>query len=683
MKTRRLKAAVAVTAAGVLALSACTSGGGETPTTPAGGTTAAEETTTAAEETTTEAETTEETEAPTTEETTEAAPAAEAPPTDTSDNPACLQDIGVTATEEGEIFFSTGEQEYSGYNTITADTYSTYNSVISGQMTSGFMYFGTDGTICRNTDFGTFDLVSGLGGDDEPMVVEYTISDDAVWSDGTPITINDYLLDWAAQNPEFVMEGEENPVFNHVSSSGPVYIPEGPQGEVGGKTFTVEYSEKYPDWQLMIGGTLPAHVLAESAGLTSDELAQAVLDRDAETVKSVAGFWNGEGGWLSEPGQLPDPAIAPSSGPYQLMPNGWVAGQSITLEPNPAWWGTPPATSKLTFRFLDAGQHVQALANQELHVIDPQATVDTILQLEAQGDAVTILQGSTLTWEHLDFNFRGEWVNEDPITEAEAADPTVQEETEAETVPAALFSDEAGGLAAREAFALCVPRQAIVDTLIAPLSPDTTLMNAREVFPFQDTYDEVVSAAYDGRYDVVDLDAARAKFEEAGLEDGVTLRLGYNGPNPRRQSTVELIKASCDQVGFNVEDVSNNQFFTRTLPNGAYDVALFAWAGSGQIASGQNIYANDESGRPNPQNYGEYSNPEVDAAFRTLASSLDSSVHTEQIKIIEQHLWDDLFGLPIYAHPGVAAHDSNLENVIDTAGQDGVSWNASQWAFAE
>ena len=35
----------------------------------------------------------------------------------------------------------------------------------------------------------------------------------------------------------------------------------------------------------------------------------------------------------------------------------------------------------------------------------------------------------------------------------------------------------------------------IVDTLIKPISPDSVVMNAREVFPFQDNYDAVVAAA--------------------------------------------------------------------------------------------------------------------------------------------------------------------------------------------
>src|SRR5699024_12086767 len=63
----------------------------------------------------------------------------------------------------------------------------------------------------------------------------------------------------------------------------------------------------------------------------------------------------------------------------------------------------------------------------------PQPTVDTLAQLENLGDAVAIQKGDTLTWEHLDFNF------------AEGNAMT--------------------NLELRKAFAMCVPRQQIVDNL--------------------------------------------------------------------------------------------------------------------------------------------------------------------------------------------------------------------------
>ena len=568
-----------------------------------------------------------------------------APPTE-SGPAGCLQDVGITASKDGEVKFTAGPGDWSSYNGLTSATYSTYNSAIGDQMISSFTYFGTDGTICENKDFGTMEVLS-----EDPLEIKYTINDAAVWSDGTPVTINDYLLEWASQNPEFIAPGfanGENPdataVFDHVSTSFAKYMPEGPVGELGGKEFTVTYTNPNPDYKIIIGTAMPEHVVAKQSGLEPGGLAQAILDRDAETVKSAATFWNT--GWIFNPGELPAADVIPSSGPYVVKEGGWQAGNSLTLTANENYWGTPAATKDLVFRFIGDAQQVQALGNKDVQVIQPQATVDTVGQLEGLGSAVTIETGSSLTWEHLDFNHRENNVFGNPDT----------------------------GLTLRTAFAHCVPRQQIVDTLIAPIAPDTVLMNAREVFPFQDNYDEVVSAAYDGRFDTPDPEKAKALVAESGVATPIDVRIGYRAGNQRRTETVAAIQSACKDAGFNVIDSADPDFFKKANVTGDYEVALYAWAGSGQITSGENIYATGK-----PQNTSKFSSPVVDAAWAELVSTLDPAVHLEQTKIIEKELWDQLHGIPLYAHPLVVAYDSTLSNVRATATQDQVSWNAPQW----
>lgn len=477
------------------------------------------------------------------------------------------------------------------------------------------------------------------------MTVEYTLADNAAWSDGTPIAYEDYLLDWAAQA---IADGKDEkgnpkPLFNHVGGLDfGTRVLEGPKGEVGGKTFTYEYKDPYPDYQLQVGGAFPSHIVAEQAGMTVEELVKAIQDKDVEKLRPAAKFWNE--GWLSPtPGTLPDPAITPVSGPYKLK--SWTAGQSVTLEANEKYFGTPAATKTLVYRFLSPDTHVQALANGDLNVIEPQAVVDTVAQIEALGDSVKTESGQSLTWEHLDFNFNN-----------------------------GVFKDS---LELREAFAMCVPRQQIVDNLIKPVDPEAVIMNAREVFPFQDNYADVVGASYDGRYDKVDIEGAKAKIAASGVEGPIKVRIGYSAPNPRRTNEVALIKSSCDEAGFEIEDVGNKDFFAKTLPNGDYEVALFAWAGSGQIVSGQNIYASTGQ-----QNYGGYKNDKVDAAWEALGSTLDTAKQQEQVKIIEKELWDTLYGIPVFAHPGLVAYDATISNVRKTATQSTVAWNAEQWVRA-
>ena len=546
-----------------------------------------------------------------------------------------LADLGDVETEDGSIAYSVGADDFLSYNGLQSNTYTTYNSAVADRMFSSFWYFGTDGSIIPNEDFGTYEKTS-----DDPLTVKYTISDDAKWSDGTPVTAGDFIVHWAANNDTVKAEGSETPLFDSISFEQGKYIPEAPEGEADGKEFTVTYPEPYADWEILISTALPAHIVAKEAGMSFEELVTAAKEKDVEALTPAAEFWND--GWDFSPGELPDASLVPSMGPYKFKDGGWQAGQSITLEANPEYWGTPAATKELVLRFADPKTHVQALQNGDLDVIEPQATVDTLQQLEGLGDDVNVQTGDQLTWEHVDYN-RGE---------------------------GSVFADSPE---LREAFALCLPRQQIVDNLIKPIYADAQVMNLREVFPFQDKYQEVVDEAYPKEMDEPNIEKAKELVEKSGVSTP-TVRLGYQAGNQRRTETVALIKSSCDQAGFDVQDANSPVFFKEVMPAGDYDAALYAWAGSGQKASGANIYQSDGA-----QNQQSYNNPEVDAAWDKLATSLDENEQLEQVKTIEKLLWEDFQAIPLYAHPGLVGHKADVANVRDTAAQSGALWNVEQW----
>ena len=546
-----------------------------------------------------------------------------------------LADLGDVETQDGSIAYSVGADDFLSYNGLQSNTYTTYNSAVVDRLFSSFWYFGTDGSIIPNKDFGTYEKTS-----DDPLTVKYTISDDAKWSDGTPVTAGDFIVHWAANNDTVKAEGSETPLFDSISFEQGKYIPEAPEGEADGKEFTVTYPEPYADWEILISTALPAHIVAKEAGMSFEELVTAAKEKDVEALTPAAEFWND--GWDFSPGELPDASLVPSMGPYKFKDGGWQAGQSITLEANPEYWGTPPATKELVLRFADPKTHVQALQNGDLDVIEPQATVDTLQQLEGLGEDVNVQTGDQLTWEHVDYN-RGE---------------------------GSVFADSPE---LREAFALCLPRQQIVDNLIKPIYADAQVMNLREVFPFQDKYQEVVDEAYPKEMDEPNIEKAKELVEKSGVSKP-TVRLGYQAGNQRRTETVALIKSSCDQAGFDVQDANSPVFFKEVMPAGDYDAALFAWSGSGQKASGANIYQSDGA-----QNQQSYNNPEVDAAWDKLATSLDENEQLEQVKTIEKLLWEDFQAIPLYAHPGLVGHKADVANVRDTAAQSGALWNVEQW----
>lgn len=561
---------------------------------------------------------------------------------------------GEGAGPEGVVAFTTGADEYNGYNNLLSSTYSTGNSVVNDRMMMGFGYFDPEGVWQNGTDLGSYEMVS-----EDPLTVEYTINEEAVYQGGTPITCEDYYMDWVSQNPQWILDaqaeagnttdaGEGAPLFDHVSAAATYALPveNGPDCEAGDKSFTITYNAPNPDWELVVAGALPSHVMAEKVGMSKEELFEAFKNEDFEVAQQVAEEWNN---WYSpNPGELPPIEETPSFGPFTYLEGGWQPGEYITLVPNPDWWGEEPGVEELVFRFIAPEGQLQALDNQDVNVIEPQGTQDALNTLEGMS-GIEILTGPTLIWEHLDYNW------------AEGS----------------VFSDANGGLELREAMAYCVPREDIVERLVRPLVEDTIVMNAREYFPTDAEYEEVVAASYDGRYDEVDIDKAKELVEASGVENP-TVRIGYSAPNQRRADTVALVQSSCAEAGITVEDIGSADFFAPggALDTGNYDMALFAWSGSGQIVSGRNIYHTDGQ-----QNYHAWSNPTVDAEWDKINGSLDEEVWLESKKIIETETWNDLYNLPLYAHPGIVAYTEGLQNVERNVTQSGVVWNAEEWTW--
>lgn len=488
-----------------------------------------------------------------------------------------------------------------------------------------------------NEELGTYDKTS-----DDPLTVEYQINDDAVWSDGEPIDCDDFLLDWATQSGHYLTDevgedGQPLPLFTTPSSVA-YGLVEKPDCEPGAKDFTLVYTEPFVDWKLTTSDFLPAHIAAEQGGVTSEQLIEAIRADDMATLTAVAQWWNT--GWDMQQGQLLDAAMIPSSGPYVI--DSWEAGQSMTLKANPEYWGTPPKTDTIVVRFIAQDQQVQALANGEVNVISPQVSVDLRTSLDQLGDQVEVIEGDLLTWEHVDFNQN----------------------------PGEPFADRN----LREAFAKCIPRQQIVDNLIKPVNSEAVTMDLREIFPWDEAYDEVRDAAVGDDFAEPDVAGAKALVDAAGAA-GTEVRIARADGNQRRGDTVALIKSSCDQAGFNVVDAPVPDMGQVLGDPSGFQALLFGWAGSGNLASGASIYSTGQGQNP----YG-YSNADVDAAWAELILTLDEDRQVELLTDIETGLWGDIFNVPLFAHPGITAHSPDVEGVVHNAAQTQVSFNMEQWA---
>jgi peptide/nickel transport system substrate-binding protein len=525
-------------------------------------------------------------------------------------------------------------QEFNSYNNNTTEANALKNTVVLNQVLRGFYTFAPDGSIMRDTEFGTFEKTS-----DDPLTVEYSFNEDAVWSDDDPIDCDDAVLHWLSQSG---VTGEKG--FLPASTTG-YDLMEKPQCEDGDKSFTVVYKEPFADWESLFAfvSIMPAHIVEQQGGV-ADIITAADKPTDPSLAKAIA-FWNT--GWALNPGEL-KPEIMPSAGPYII--DNWTAGNSLTLKPNSKWWGDPPASETIVVKFIADDQQTQALQNGELNIMEPQPQVDLVKQLEALGDAVKVQSGDQYSYEHVDYNFK------------------------------TVFADKK----VREAFAKCLPREQIVNNLVRPQNPNAKILQSRFIFPFQPQYADFENSVGGQDYNEVDIPAAKALLEEAG-KVGTPVRVGWNknpqAPNQRRVDTVALIKASCDQAGFNIQDAGVATFFDKELSAGQWDVALFAWIGSPTVSANAPIFQTKGAGGRGGQNHGQYSNPEVDELLDQLNRELDKDKQVEILKQIDTILWTDLATIPLFPFPGLLATDTKVQNVELNATQADVTWNAFNWSL--
>jgi peptide/nickel transport system substrate-binding protein len=168
--------------------------------------------------------------------------------------------------------------------------------------------------------------------------VTYDIADDAVWSDGVPITSTDFKYTWdqiAHTDDVYDKTGYTN--IQSVDDSNP-------------KVAVVTFSKPFGDWKgLFTGnyGIFPSHILQGK-------------DRDA-TMKDGYDF---------------------SGGPWIIQQ--WVKTDNITLVPNPKYWGTKPSLDKVIFKFQpDTSSEFTAFKSDQVSMIYPQPQLDAVDQINA------------------------------------------------------------------------------------------------------------------------------------------------------------------------------------------------------------------------------------------------------------------------------------------------------------
>jgi peptide/nickel transport system substrate-binding protein len=475
-----------------------------------------------------------------------------------------------------------------------------------------------------------------LSTDGGTQVNTYTISDDAVWSDGTPITAEDFVYTWNAQRSADPADGGCEGVLSTNGYANMASVEAG----ASDKEVVVTYAEPYADWQALFSPLYPAHIMADP-------------DPVAQCQKLTTG-------WLMSEG-IPSDI---SGGPYQLKKeNIDVGSQVVVLTPNPEWWGEAPSLDQLVIQGIgnDPTTAVQGLQNQELGVIYPQPQLDLVDQVQALEPNVTSEITFGLSFEHVDFNTQ----------DVHLADPNV-----------------------RKAFAMALDRQEIVDQTVAQFSSDAQVLDNRLYVNNQPEYQDNAPEEYKEQ----NTDQAKQLLEQSGYTlgpDGVythpqrgrlAIQIDTTTNNPLRQTTIEVMIPQLQEAGIEATFNANPDIFgsadqPTSLEAGGFQAALFAWVSTPFVASNQSIYYSPANSLG--QNYSRTGTPEIDQLLAQMVSEPDPTAAAELANQADQALWEQMATLPLYQKPTFIAYQSTIQNVEDNASQTGPLWNSETWALAQ
>src|SRR6201992_154298 len=215
------------------------------------------------------------------------------------------------------------------YNTTTVVGAASASAQAFARTLTGFGYHGPDGQVVADHDFGSVSVVSG-----SPLVLDYQIADNAVYSDGKPVTCDDLVLAWAAQSGRF-------PGFDAATQAGYVDIAN-IECTPGQKKARVSFipDRGFADYMQLFSATtmMPSHVIADQ--LNADVTA-ALLGNNATVVAQIAKLWNAA--WDLNPGM--DVKRFPSSGPYKI--ESVLDGGAVVLVANDRWWGPRAITKRI------------------------------------------------------------------------------------------------------------------------------------------------------------------------------------------------------------------------------------------------------------------------------------------------------------------------------------------------
>jgi peptide/nickel transport system substrate-binding protein len=338
-------------------------------------------------------------------------------------------------------------------------------------------------------------------------------------------------------------------------------------------------------------------------------------------------------------------------GAYVL--DDWVAGDHISLNANPLYFRAGeglPYFDNLVYRFVaDDSEALSAVLAGECDLVDQTTSLETetdsLLQLQGEG-SVSLVFETAFAWDLLEFDIN-------PLNPNR---------------PIYFASREV-----RQAVAMCIDRQALVDRLstgqmqVADLYVPSVhpLYNSEAKHYTFDPQAASEQLTAEGWLDT-DNDPSTARIAQGvdGIADGTVFILQYLvSDDSEHQVAAQMIQDNLQLCGIQLDIISQSVLeYLAAGPDGPvfgrqFDLAQFAWRTA--IEPPCSLYLTNEIPGPYPDypngwggvNASGYSNPQYDqACLDALYSLPDTPQHVEKHAEAQAIFAEDLPALPLYWH---------------------------------
>ena len=488
------------------------------------------------------------------------------------------------------------------------------------------------------------------GGVSEDLTsITYKLVPGVLWSDGTPLTADDFVFTW-----QYCVTPETGCTSGNFSS---VQSVEAVDPETVKITFTSP--QPYPYYAFV--------------GYLSPVLQKAQFENCVGAAAATCAEAN---------------SMPVGTGPYIVK--DFRANDVVTFEVNPNYrFENKPHFAEVVMK---GGGDAESAARAVLETGEAdyawnlQVPPDILNEMEAKGNGkVVAAYGGNV--ERILINF----TNPDP-----ALGDKRSEWSEADPNPHPFLSDPA----VRQAMSMAIDRNIIATQLYGAGGKATcNIVSGPDVY---------VSTANDSCL-TQDIEGAKALLEGAGWvdsngdgvreKDGVELRVLYQtSTNAVRQKTQALIQQWWGEIGVATElkNIDAGVFFGPTdnadsLAKFYSDVQMFTNGNDSPnpqaylngwrcvTENGQNIAssANAWGG----ENIERWCNPDYDALWSTLSETADQNARIELVKQLNDMVAQNYVNLPLVFRASVSAHSNSLEGV-QLGGFETEEWNIEDWSRA-